>query len=200
MNCWALGRRGSLSPGDTNDPPHEPRKQADQVLLLRILHIEDEILEGFLETRANREGFLDIANADTVCRNGKVKDDVCKSQVMKGGDAYMCEMPSSWSEVKFFETWKGPSRRPGRISWHWWRMSYLRLDSGSATDFWDTGAVRRTSTRHPRVPVSAHGVLEGWVRTWKCLGWDTGCCRVVGRNERRVDSEAVSKGVRDSNP
>jgi len=79
MNCWALGRRGSLSPGDTNDPPHEPRKQADQVLLLRILHIENEILEGFWETRANREGFLDIANADTVCRNGKVKDDVCKS-------------------------------------------------------------------------------------------------------------------------
>lgn len=31
---------------------------------------------------------------------------------------------------------------------------------------------------------------------WVC---DTGCCRVVGRNERRVDSEAVSEGVRDSN-
>lgn len=46
----------------------------------------------------------------------------------------MCEMPSSLSEVKFFETWKGPSRSPGRISWHWCRMSYLRLDKPSATD------------------------------------------------------------------
>src|SRR5260221_8044914 len=61
-------------------------------------------------------------------RSGKVKGDVYE-RGHERRDAYMCEMQSSLSEVKFFETWNGPSRRPGRISWHWCRMSYLRLDS-----------------------------------------------------------------------
>lgn len=200
MNCWALGRRGSLSPRytkirHTNLGNKRIKFCSSESCTSRTRYSKDSGKRGRTEKASL------TSRMQTLCAGtARFKDDVCKSQVMKGGDAYMCEMPSSLSEVKFFETWKGPSRRPGRISWHWCRMSYLRLDSGSATDFWDTGAVRRTSTRHLRVPVSAHGVLENWVQTWKCLGGDTGCCRVVGRNERRVDSEAVSKGMRDSNP
>lgn len=42
-----------ISTDNSNDMPSKPWKQADQILLLGILHIENKILERIRETRAN---------------------------------------------------------------------------------------------------------------------------------------------------
>lgn len=45
---------------------YERWKQPYEVLLFRILHIEDEVLKGFRKPGTNRECFFHIANTDSV--------------------------------------------------------------------------------------------------------------------------------------
>jgi hypothetical protein len=105
-------------------------------------------------------------------------------------DAYMCEMPSSLREVRSLETWKGPSRRPGRISWHWCRMSYLRFHHLRSRRVWKTqGGDLRTSTRRPPDPVSALGAPASWLWTWTVLACFTAgvChCTVLGTKDKKT--------------
>lgn len=164
------------------------------------MHIEHEILKRSGESRTNRERFLDIANADsgsgTAKREGRKRLRFCADGVGGRQDAYMCEMPSSLREARSLETWKGPSRRPGRISWHWCRMSYLRLTNPPthqpaprfAPGLESTGGDLRTSTRRPPDPVSALGAPASWLRTLTLLACFAGVCHSVVLGTKTKDA------------
>ncbi len=101
-----------------------PGEEADEVLLLVVLDVERHVLEALGEARAHGEGLLRIADADAV---GRVSRPFAGG---KGKQTDMCVMPRLSRVGSDLEATKGPSSRPGRISWHSRRISYLRTGVG----------------------------------------------------------------------
>jgi len=96
------------------------REEADQILLFVILDIQHHILEVVRKAGSDRECLFGIANADTAREH--------ESHAIQAREMaiYMWVTPKLTSVSSDLEATNGPRRRPGRISWHSLRISYLQ--------------------------------------------------------------------------